>query len=137
MTASTLFVLLYIAGKCGIAFNPKRALPGAVGQSIARRYDSVVNADDTGHLQEQAELREQLRHLDQVEDVLDEARGDFEHELRRAGDALLRAGGRSREVEARIKALKANIALNRKDLEKTGKQRRVLEARLAAIQRQS
>lgn len=97
-----------------------------------------MNADDTGHLRKQAEeIREQLRHLEQVEDVLDEARGDFEHELRRAGDALLRAGGRSREVEARIKALQANIALNRKDLENAGKQRQALEARLAAIKPQS
>ncbi len=51
--------------------------------------------DDHCLRQEVDKIRAELKHLDQLEDVLDEARGEFEHELRRAGDALMRAGGRS------------------------------------------
>ena len=83
---------------------------------------------------EAEEIRAELRHLAQIEDVLDEARGEFEHELRRAGDALVRAGGRSWRVENRIKELKGNIALNRKDLEENEKRRQELEARLKDIE---
>lgn len=79
------------------------------------------------------EIHAQIRHLEEIEDVLDEARGEFEHELRRAGDALIRAGGRSWGVENRIKELKSNIALNRKDLEENRKQRQELEAQLKKI----
>ena len=73
--------------------------------------------DDHCLRQEADKIRAELKHLDQLEDVLDEARSEFEHELRRAGDALVRAGGRSWGVENRIKELKGNIARNRKDLE--------------------
>ena len=92
-----------------------------------------MTVDDS--LREEAEtIRAELRHLDQIDDVLDEARGEFEHELRRAGDALVRAGGRSWGVENRIKELKGNIALNRKDLEKNKKRRQELEIRLKKIE---
>ena len=86
-------------------------------------------------LQRQAEAtRATLKHLEQVEDVLDEARSEFEHELRRAGDALVRSGGRSWRVENRIKELKGNIALNRKDLDENTKRRRELETHLRSIE---
>ncbi len=89
------------------------------------------------HLRRQAEeIRAALKHLEQIEDVLDEARGEFEHELRRAGDALVRAGGRSWGVENRIKELKDNIALNRKDLGENEKRRQELEARLKDIEQE-
>lgn len=102
-------------------------------------YDRVepVCAEKTNidRLQRQAaEIRAEIKHLEQVEDVLDEARGEFEHELRRAGDALVRAGGRSWGVENRIKELKGNIALNRKDLEENKKRRQELETRLKKIE---
>lgn len=87
------------------------------------------------NLGEEAEkIRAELKHLEQIEDVLDEARGEFEHELRRAGDALVRAGGRSLGVENRIKDLKGNIALNRKDLEENKKRRQEFEMRLKKIE---
>ncbi|MDH3377489.1 MAG: hypothetical protein OEQ39_11100 [Gammaproteobacteria bacterium] len=86
-------------------------------------------------LQKQAEeTRVALERLEQVEDVLEEARDEFEHELRRAGDALVRSGGRSWRVENRIKELKDNIALNREDLNEKKKQRRELETRLSSIE---
>ncbi|MDH3669732.1 MAG: hypothetical protein OES46_01040 [Gammaproteobacteria bacterium] len=88
-------------------------------------------------LQKQAEeIRADIKHLEQVEDVLDEARGELEHELRRAGDALVRAGGRSWDVENRIKELKGNIALNRKDLEENKKQRQEFETHLKNIEQE-
>jgi len=90
-----------------------------------------------GRLQKQAEeTRAALKHLEQVEDALDEARDEFEHELRRAGDALVRSGGRSWRVETQIKELKDNIALNRKDLDEKTKQRRELETRLRSIEQE-
>ncbi|MFQ5759988.1 MAG: hypothetical protein ACE5HM_03335 [Acidiferrobacterales bacterium] len=104
-------------------------------------YDRVeaVCAEKTNidRLQRQAEeIRADIKHLDQVEDVLDAARGEFKHELRRAGDALVRAGGRSWGVENRIKELKGNIALNRKDLEENKKRRQELETCLKKIEQQ-
>jgi chromosome segregation ATPase len=84
--------------------------------------------------EEVKKIRAELKHLDQIEDVLDEARGEFEHELRRAGDALVRAGGRSWGVENRLKELKGNVALNRKDLEENKKRRQKLEMRLKQIE---
>lgn len=50
------------------------------------------------------------------------------------GDALVRAGGCSWGVENRIKELKGNIALNRKDLDENEKRRQELEARLKNIE---
>jgi chromosome segregation ATPase len=84
--------------------------------------------------EEVKKIRAELKYLDQIEDVLDEARGEFEHELRRAGDALVRAGGRSWGVENRLKELKGNVALNRKDLEENKKRRQKLEMRLKQIE---
>ena len=86
-------------------------------------------------LQRQAEeTRAALKHLERVEDVLEEARDEFEHELRRTGDALVRSGGRSWRVENRIKELKGNIALNCKDLNEKTNRRRELETRLRSIE---
>lgn len=81
-------------------------------------------------------IRATLKRLEQIEDVLDEARAEFEHELRRAGDALVRAGGRSWRVESQIKELRDNIALNKKDLEENKKQRQQLEICLKRIERE-
>jgi hypothetical protein len=46
----------------------------------------------------------------------------------------VRAGGRSWGVENRIKELKDNIVLNRKDLEENKKRRQKLEMRLKQIE---
>lgn len=80
------------------------------------------------------QLRARLARLEQIEDALGEARAEFEHELRRAGDALQRAGGRSPDVESRIALLERNIALNRRDLAENEKQRRALAAELRKLQ---
>lgn len=86
-------------------------------------------------LREDAEkIRAELRHLEQVEHALEEARGEFEHELRRVGDALVRAG-RSRDLDSRDRQLRDNVALNRKDLDKNRARRHTLEARLRDIVR--
>ena len=64
---------------------------------------------------------------------LDLVRGEFEHDGRRVRDALERAGGRSHELEQRMKTLARNEKLTEADLEKNAKTLKRLERRLAEI----
>ncbi len=82
---------------------------------------------------ERARIEAEIERLAARRHQLDLARGEFDHEARRAGDALVRVGGRSRELEERVKALRANQKLTEADLEKTGGALAALERRLAAI----
>ena len=82
---------------------------------------------------ERARIEAEIERLAARRRQLDLARGEFDHEARRAGDALVRVGGRSRELEERVKALRANQTLTETDLEKTAKALTALERRLAAI----
>ncbi len=82
---------------------------------------------------ERARIEAEIERLAARRHQLDLARGEFDHEARRAGDALVRVGGRSRELEERVKTLRANRKLTEADLEKTGGALAALERRLAAI----
>lgn len=84
-----------------------------------------------------AELRSELERLEQVADALEEALGDFDHELRRVGDALIRAGGRSLALDEKAAQLRKNIKLSQKDLESNRIQRRTLESRLHDLENQT
>ncbi len=82
---------------------------------------------------ERARIEAEIERLAARRRQLDLARGELDHEARRAGDALLRVGGKSRELEERVKALRANQTLTETDLEKTANALTALERRLAAI----
>ncbi len=71
-------------------------------------------------------LQVKQRHLDVV-------RGEFEHDGRRVRDALERVGGRSHELEQRMKSLARNEKLTDTDLEQNAKALKRLERRLAEI----
>ncbi len=71
-------------------------------------------------------LQVKQRHLDLV-------RGEFEHDGRRVRDALERVGGRSHELEQRMKTLARNEKLTDTDLEQNAKALKRLERRLAEI----
>ncbi len=71
-------------------------------------------------------LRVKQRHLDLV-------RGEFAHDSRRVRDALERVGGRSHELEQRMKTLARNEKLTEADLEKNAKTLKRLERRLAEV----
>ena len=83
---------------------------------------------------ERARIEAEIERLAARRRQLDLARGEFDHEARRAGDALVRVGGRSRELEERVKTLRANQTLTETDLEKTAKALTALERRLALSQ---
>lgn len=80
------------------------------------------------------ELRAEIEHLQRIEDALEEALGDFDHELRRVSDALIRADGRSLELGRKETQLRKNIKLSQKDLESNRARQRLLRARLDAIE---
>ncbi len=71
-------------------------------------------------------LQVKQRHLDLV-------RGEFEHDGRRVRDALERVGGRSHELEQKMKSLARNEKLTETDLEQNAKALKRLERRLAEI----
>jgi septal ring factor EnvC (AmiA/AmiB activator) len=77
-----------------------------------------------------AALRTEIERLERVEDTLEEARGDFDHELRRVCDALIRAGGRSLELDAKAAQLRKNIKLSEKDLQNNRARQRSLRSQL-------
>lgn len=81
-------------------------------------------------------LRKKLDRLERTEDVIEEGLGDFQHELRRVGDALVRVGGRSLELDRRERQLRENIKLARKDLEKNRVAREKLIKRLSTLERE-
>ena len=92
-------------------------MPGAPSElSAARaRLEAEIEA-----------LRVKQRHLDLV-------RGEFEHDGRRVRDAMERVGGRSHELEQRMKALARNEKLTEADLEKNAKALKRLERRIAEV----
>ncbi len=71
-------------------------------------------------------LQVKQRHLDLV-------RGEFEHDGRRNRDALERVGGRSHELEQRMKTLARNEKLTETDQEQNATALKRLERRLAEI----
>ena len=82
------------------------------------------------------ELREKLERLEKTADVIEEGLSDFQHELRRVDDALVRAGGRSLELDRKERQLRENIKLARKDLEKNRVAREKLTKRLSTLDRE-
>ncbi len=80
------------------------------------------------------ELRAEIERLQRIEDALEEALGDFDHELRRVSDALIRADGRSLGLDGKEAQLRKNIKLSQKDLESNRARQRLLRARLDAIE---
>lgn len=80
------------------------------------------------------ELRAELERLERIEDALEEALGDFDHELRRVADGLIRAGGRSSELDQQTAQLRKNIALSQKDLDGNRARQRSLSTRLQGFE---
>lgn len=91
-------------------------------------------ANEGTSLQTRAEqLHSELDRLEQVADILEEGLSDFHHQLRRVGDALLRVGGRSIELDRKARQLRENIEVGRSDLENNRAERRELAVRLCTI----
>lgn len=84
-----------------------------------------------------AELKAEIKRLEQIEDALEEALGDFDHELRRVSDALIRAGGRSLELDEKTAQLRKNIRFSQRDLQSNRTQRLALGARLDDVKKRS
>jgi len=81
---------------------------------------------------ERGRLRADIERLRAVERALEEAQTELEHELRRAGDALAR--GPTRPGEHRLRRIRDNLELNRRDLERNRAGQRALEQRLATLE---
>ena len=80
-----------------------------------------------------ARLEAEIEALQVKQRRLDLVRGEFEHDGRRVRDALERVGGRSHELEPRMKTLARNEKLTEADLEKNAKALKRLERHLAEI----
>jgi chromosome segregation ATPase len=80
-----------------------------------------------------ARLEAEIEALQVKQRHLDVVRGEFEHDGRRVRDALERVGGRSHELEQRMKSLARNEKLTDTDLEQNAKALKRLERRLAEI----
>lgn len=80
-----------------------------------------------------ARLEAEIEALQVKQRHLDVVRGEFEHDGRRVRDALERVGGRSHELEQRMKTLARNEKLTDTDLEQNAKALKRLERRLAEI----
>ncbi len=80
-----------------------------------------------------ARLEAEIEALQVKQRHLDVVRGEFEHDGRRVRDALERVGGRSHELEHRMKTLARNEKLTDTDLEQNAKALKRLERRLAEI----
>ena len=80
-----------------------------------------------------ARLEAEIEALQVKQRHLDVVRGEFEHDGRRVRDALERVGGRSHELEQRMKSLARNEKLTETDLEQNAKALKRLERRLAEI----
>ncbi len=80
-----------------------------------------------------ARLEAEIEALQVKQRHLDVVRGEFEHDGRRVRDALERVGGRSHELEQRMKTLARNEKLPDTDLEQNAKALKRLERRLAEI----
>ena len=82
---------------------------------------------------ERDRLEQALARLEMKRRALDEALGEFLHEGRRTRDALERAGGYSRPLEARARGLAKNVAQTRKDLEQTDREIEALRQSLGRL----
>jgi chromosome segregation ATPase len=82
---------------------------------------------------ERARLEAEIESLQKRQRHLDLVRGEFEHDGRRVRDALERVGGRSHELEQRLRTLARNEKLTEADLEKDAKALKRLERRLAEV----
>ncbi len=80
-----------------------------------------------------ARLEAEIEALQVKQRHLNVVRGEFEHDGRRVRDALERVGGRSHELEQRMKTLARNEKLTDTDLEQNAKALKRLERRLAEI----
>ena len=91
------------------------------------RDGKAGHADERAQLeQEVARLAAKLRELGQVD-------GEFEHDSRRLRDALERLGGRSSELEGRLRILAKNRKLTARDIAATETALRDRRRRLAAL----
>ncbi len=82
---------------------------------------------------ERERLEQELARFEMKRRALDEALGEFLHEGRRTRDALERAGGHSRALDAKARQLKKNVKLTRRDLERTEREIEDLRERLARL----
>lgn len=82
---------------------------------------------------ERARLEAEIEALQVKQRHLELVRGEFEHDGRRVRDALERVGGRSHELEQRMRTLARNEKLTEADLERNAKDLQRLERRLAEI----
>ncbi len=82
-----------------------------------------------------SELQAEIDALETRKHHLGQALGEFEHEARRVGDGLERAGGRAPELEARLKTLADNQRLTEKQIRKLDDEVAALNRRLAEIER--
>ncbi len=80
-----------------------------------------------------ARLEAEIEALQVKQRHLHVVRGEFEHDGRRVRDALERVGGRSHELEQRMKSLARNQKLTETDLEQNAKALKRLERRLVEI----
>ena len=69
--------------------------------------------------EEAARLRAQILALERRQAELTTLLGEFDHELRRCRDALERAGGRSREVEEKMRNMNDGLERSRAKLAST------------------
>ena len=82
---------------------------------------------------ERERLETELARLLAKRRAFEEALSEFLHEGRRTGDALERAGGRSRDLEAKARALTKNVEMTRRDLRETAREIEALQQRLARL----
>ena len=79
-------------------------------------------------------LRHELCNLEAIANVIEENLSELHHELRRVGDGLERAGGRSVELEMAAGQLKENIKLGHKDLKFNQARQKMLKKQLLTIE---
>lgn len=82
---------------------------------------------------ERDELRGAIERLERMREQLLSARDEFEHQARRGGDALQRAGGASRDIEQRLGLLGENLKLTDQDLERGRRELEGLGSRLETV----
>lgn len=81
-------------------------------------------------------LRAEVERLDRIADAIEEGLAEFNHELRRVGDAQVRAGRGSLSLDKEALRLEKNIDLGHKDLKGILAEQRDLKARLQTIENQ-
>lgn len=83
------------------------------------------------------EIDAELARLDAVDEALEEALADFDHQLRRVADGLVRAGFVSPNLEHQKQQLQGNRKRTLSDLEKNRAARRALQVRRAEAKKQT